>query len=184
MNIELNHIFLFIHLASLILGFGAVLVIDTFGFLWIIKKVKLSFVKQVANVTQPLIWIGWTGLVLTGIPLIFMKGGVSGLATIKIFAVLMVGLNGIFLHTIKKSMDALPDELPIPSIIKFRMTLASFISQAGWWTAIVIGFLNNKLKINAPTVSDPFFYIYLILGSILLVFILGEMFIKMIDNRK
>ncbi|MBY0376438.1 hypothetical protein K2P96_00480 [Patescibacteria group bacterium] len=182
MNIELYHVLLFIHLASLILGFGAVLVIDTFGFLWIIKKVKLSFVKQVANVTQPLIWIGWTGLVLTGIPLILLKGSISGLSAIKIFVVLMVGLNGIFLHTIKKSMDKLPDELPIPNIVKFRMTLASFISQAGWWTAIVIGFLNNKLKENAPTVSDPFFYIYLILGSIVLVFVLGEIFIKKTDN--
>lgn len=184
MNIELNHIILFIHFVSLIVGFGSVIVIDTFGLLWLLKKVKLSFVKQVANVTQPLIWIGWTGLVLTGIPLILLKGSISGLSTIKIFAVLMVGLNGIFLHTIKKSMDKLPDELPIPNIIKFRMTLASFISQAGWWTAIVIGFLNNKLKTNAPTVSDPFFYIYIILTSLILVFVLGELFIKKIDNKK
>ncbi len=178
MNIELNHVFLFIHLASLILGFGAVLVIDTFGFLWIIKKVKLSFVKQVANVTQPLIWIGWTGLVLTGIPLILLKGSISGLSIIKIFAVLMVGLNGIFLHTIKKSMDTLTDELPIPNIIKFRMTLASFISQVGWWTAIVIGFLNNKLKTNAPIIEEPFGKIIPIIILILIVGVIGELIFR------
>lgn len=60
MNIETNHALLFIHLISLIVGFGSVIVIDTFGFLWLLKKVKLTFVNRVANVTQPLIWIGWS----------------------------------------------------------------------------------------------------------------------------
>ncbi|KND49121.1 MAG: hypothetical protein AB198_02525, partial [Parcubacteria bacterium C7867-003] len=155
MSIELNHIILFIHLISLVVGFGAVIVIDTFGFLWLLKKVKLSFVNQVANITQPLIWIGWTGLVLTGTPLILMKGEVSGLSTLKIFAVLMVGLNGLFLHFIKKSMSGVNDESVMPNIVKFRITLATFISQAGWWTAIIIGFLNNELKNNVVVVENP-----------------------------
>lgn len=174
MNLELNHVFLFIHLVSLILGFGAVLVIDTFGFLWLIKKVKLSFVNQVANTTQPLIWIGWTLLVLTGIPLIVLKGNISGLATVKIFAVLLVGLNGVFLHSIKKSMDGITDETIMPNIIKFRITLATFISQVGWWTAIVIGFLNNKLKADAPVIENPFGIIIPVLIGIILVYFVGE----------
>lgn len=178
MNIEINHIFLFIHLVSLIVGFGSVIVIDTLGLLWFLKKVKLSFVNQVANTTQPLIWIGWTGLVLTGIPLILMKGGLSGLSTIKIFAVLMLGLNGMYLHLIKKSMDGITDEMEMPNLAKFRITLASSVSQAGWWTAIVIGFLNNKLKTNAPVVDNPYLYIIPILVVIVVVGVVGELIFK------
>lgn len=169
MNIELNHVLLFIHLVSLVIGFGAVIVIDTFGLLWLLKKAKLSFVQQVANTTQPLIWIGWSLLVLTGIPLLIMKGGVSGLSMIKIFAVLMLGVNGIYLHIIKKSMDSINENSVMPALAKFRITLASFVSQVGWWTAIVIGFLNNKLKDSAPKVEDPFAIIILV--SIVIVFI-------------
>lgn len=178
MNIEINHIVLFIHFVSLILGFGAVLVIDTFGLLWLLKKVKLSFVNQVANVTQPLIWIGWTGLVLTGIPLILMKDSVSGLSIIKIFAVLVVGLNGFYLHIIKKSMGQVTEETVLPSLIKFRITLASFISQAGWWTAIIIGFLNNKLKNNAPKIDEPFSIIFPILFLLILILVSGELIFR------
>jgi len=178
MDIELNHILLFIHLVSLVMGFGAVMVIDTFGLLWLLKKVKLSFVQQVANTTQPLIWIGWALLVLTGIPLIVMKGGVSGLSIIKIFAVLLLGVNGVYLHIIKKSMDKINDNSVMPSLAKFRITLASFISQAGWWTAIVIGFLNNKLKTNAPVVDNPYLYIIPILVVIVVVGVVGELIFK------
>ncbi len=178
MNIETYHVLLFIHLVSIVIGFGAVMVIDTFGLLWIFKKVKLSFVNKVANVTQPLIWIGWTTLVLTGIPLIFLKESISGLSIVKIFFVLMLGLNGIFLHTIKKSMDSIADDMPLPSLIKFRMALASFISQVGWWSALVIGFLNNKFKTNAPFVENPYLIIIPFLAIVVTVYIAGELIFK------
>jgi hypothetical protein len=61
------YFFLFLHLISLIIGFGAVLVIDTFGLLWLFKKKPLPKVMEVAEVTQRLIWIGWAGMVVSGI---------------------------------------------------------------------------------------------------------------------
>lgn len=178
MNIEPYHVLLFIHLISLILGFGSVLVIDIFGLLWILKKVKLSFVNQVANVTQPLIWTGWTLLVVTGGILIYMKGSISGLTTIKIFAVLMIGINGIFLHTIKKGMEYITDETPMPAILKFKITLATFISQVGWWTAIIIGFINNKFKANAPVIEKPWSIIVPFLIIINVIFVLGTLIFR------
>jgi hypothetical protein len=178
MNIELNHVLLFIHLVSLITGFGAVIVIDTFGLLWILKKVKMSFVTQVANVTQRLIWLGYTGLVLTGIPLILMKESISGLSTLKIFVVLLVGLNGVYLHFIKKSMGEVSDDMQVSNLNKFRITLATTISQAGWWTAIVIGFLNNKLKLNAPVLENPFEIIIPVLVVTILVATVGELIFR------
>jgi hypothetical protein len=178
MNIELNHVLLFIHLVSLITGFGAVIVIDTFGLLWILKKVKMSFVTQVANVTQRLIWLGYTGLVLTGIPLILMKESISGLSTLKIFVVLLVGLNGVYLHFIKKSMGEVSDDMQVSNLNKFRITLATIISQAGWWTAIVIGFLNNKLKLNAPVLENPYGIIIPIVMVVLFIAIAGELIFR------
>lgn len=178
MNLETNHILLFIHLVSLITGFGAVIVIDTFGLLWILGKVKMSFVTQVANITQRLIWLGYTGLVLTGIPLILMKESISGLSTLKIFVVLLVGLNGVYLHFIKKSMGQVSDDMQVSSLNKFRITLATFVSQAGWWTAIVIGFLNNKLKTSAPVLENPFGIIIPVLIGVFFVLILGELIFR------
>ncbi|HRH26943.1 MAG TPA: hypothetical protein PLZ99_02150 [Parcubacteria group bacterium] len=182
MNIEPYHVLLFIHFVSLITGFGAVIVIDTFGLLWILKKVKMSFVTQVANVTQRLIWLGYTGLVLTGIPLILMKESISGLSTIKIFAVILVGLNGVYLHFIKKSMGEVSDDTKVSSLTKFRITLATTISQVGWWTAIIIGFLNNKLKTSAPVIENPYNIILPIVTLVLVVGVLGEIVFKKFDK--
>ncbi len=178
MNMELNHVLLFIHLVSLITGFGAVIVIDTFGLLWILGKVKMSFVTQVANITQRLIWLGYIGLVLTGIPLILMKDTISGLSTLKIFVVLLVGLNGVYLHFIKKAMGEVSDDTPVSNLNKFRITLASAVSQAGWWTAIVIGFLNNKLKTNAPVLENPFGIIIPVIVVVVLVATAGELIFR------
>lgn len=172
------HIFLFIHLISLVVGFGAVVVIDTCGFLWLIKKIKLSFVEKVARITQPLIWTGWSFLVLSGIPLIIMKGTISGLTTIKIFLVLLLGLNGLYLHIIKKGLKGVTNNDNIPKILKFRITFATTISQIGWWGAIIIGFLNNKMKSNAPKIDEPFVFIIPFIVIVILVFLLGELFLR------
>lgn len=107
-----------------------------------------------------------------------MKESISGLSTIKIFLVLMVGLNGIFLHFIKKSMDGITDDSILPNIIKFRITLATFISQIGWWGAIIIGFLNNKLKEGAPVVVEPFYLIIPLFITIIFVYIIGELILR------
>ncbi len=178
MNLELYHVLLFVHLVSLVVGFGAVIVIDTFGLLWILGKVRMSFVTQVANITQRLIWLGYTGLVLTGIPLILMKESISGLSTLKIFVVILVGINGVYLHIIKKSMGEVSDDTPVSKLNKFRITLASTVSQLGWWTAIVIGFLNNKLKTNAPIIEEPFGIIIPVIILVIVVGAVGEVILK------
>jgi len=139
MTSTIFYIFLFIHLVSLIVGFGAVVVIDTVGLLWLRKKVKLAFVTQVAGITQRLIWIGWFGLVISGTVLLGLKGWpLSDLTKLKLFLVAMLGANGIFLHFIKKEFEL--GRVPLG-----RMTLATIISQIGWWGAMIIGFLNTNV---------------------------------------
>jgi hypothetical protein len=142
------YIVLFVHLISLIIGFGAVFVIDIFGLLWLLKwwGVDLNLVRRVAGITQRLIWIGFIGLVASGIPLLIMKGTMSDLTKLKLFLVVLVGLNGIFLHSIKKGLDSLGENIiVVPSRYYFRIGLASAISQLGWWGASAIGFYNRQV---------------------------------------
>ena len=178
MQIQPFHIFLFIHLACLITGFGAVLVLDTFGLLWLLKKIPLSLVNKVAHVTQRLIWLGWFGMVASGLGLIIIKGYVDNLTVIKLFFVAMVGLNGVWLHFIKKSITNLGDNEPMPLLIKFRMFLATTISQTGWWGAILIGFVHRHIQHNIPWPANPWIYIFLIAGVFAVALAAGELALK------
>lgn len=151
----LLYIALFAHIVSFIVGFGAVIVIDTFGSLWLMKRVKLSGVTYVANVTQRLIWIGWAGLVISGSVLLWYKlavfgGRMDSLTWIKLFAVALLGLNGLYLHITKKGIESVGDDDAVSSLVKFRIALASTISQAGWWTALIIGFLHRQVAHYIP----------------------------------
>lgn len=174
MDIQVYHVLAFIHLISLIIGFGAVVVVDTFGLLWVMKKIKLATVNQTANITQRLIWLGWLGLVISGTILVVRRGSVSNITTLKIFFVAMLGLNGIFLHLIKKSFDKLANAEVIPAIYKFRIALTSVISQLGWWGAIVIGFLNTKFRGQVPGPENPWAVMAIIAAAFLAVWVIGE----------
>lgn len=166
MDSTLFYVLLFAHLASLATGFGAVVVIDSFGLLWLLKKVPISLVNKVANVTQALIWIGWGGLVASGIPMLVLKGSVDNLTLIKLFLVLMLGLNGIFLHRLKRSFDRLSDTETVPRPLRFRIGLASAISQTGWWGAMLIGFLHRQVAHTIGWPGNPYWIIGAVVAAI------------------
>lgn len=169
------YVALFIHLASLIVGFGSVLVIDTFGLLMLLGKQPLEMVKKVANVTQTLIWLGWGGMVVSGANLIYLKGYVDNLTKIKIFFVVLVGLNGIFLHFIKKlALEKFQNKNDIPRLWMFRMGLASAISQTGWWGALLIGFLHRHISHDIPWPAHPYLWMFAIIGIFGAAAIAGE----------
>lgn len=182
MDQPLFYIFLFIHLTCLILAFGSVMVIDTFGLLWLFKKIPLSLVTKVAETTQKLIWLGYSGMILSGSYLIFTKGYVDNLTKIKIFLVIMIGLNGFFLHTIKKSFENLQNENEITPILKFRMFIATSISQTGWWGAMIIGFVHRHIQHNIPWPANPWIYMYIIAGVFLILASIGEFASKKIKK--
>src|SRR5690349_17996963 len=58
---------LFVHLASLVAGFGAVLVIDWTGLLWICGRRTFLDVTRTADALHLLIWLGLAGLTFSGI---------------------------------------------------------------------------------------------------------------------
>jgi hypothetical protein len=174
------YIFLFIHIVSFITAFGAVIFIDSAGLMWILKRAKLSSVNIIANTGQKLIWTGWAGLIISGSVLVLAKGYIDQLTALKLFFVAMVGLNGIYLHIIKKSSEHLTDTDEMPALIRFRVTLASTISQVGWWGAIVIGFLHRHIQHNIPYPANPWIW----MAGIFLLFSILAILIEIIFRKK
>jgi hypothetical protein len=176
-----HYIPLFIHILSLVIGFGGVIVVDTFGLLWLLKKIPLKTVTNTAEITQRLIWIGWFGLVISGSVLLYQQGTIRDLTWIKLFLVAMLGANGIFLHFIKKSMERLGDVEVIPKVIMFRTSLASTISQLGWWGAMIIGFMNTNTHYRVSLPFSPALVMIVILLGISIAAIVGEIVLRKKD---
>jgi hypothetical protein len=174
----LPQIAIFIHIISFIIGFGAVIVIDTFGLLWLLKKTKLATVNTVADVTEKLIWVGWFGLILSGTVLLLEKGFIDNLTWIKLFFVAMLGVNGLFLHSIKKSMERLGNPEELPKSIMFRTGLASSISQLGWWGALTIGILHRQFSNHIAWPSNPGIIIAIICALIATAALVGEILLR------
>lgn len=70
-------ILLFIHLSSLILAFGSVLVTDLYGLLWMRNRAGFEHIINVTDDTEKFIWAGYALMIAAGIPLIIMKGEVD-----------------------------------------------------------------------------------------------------------
>ncbi len=171
-------IFLFIHLSCLVLGFGTVMVTDLYGLLWIKNRVRFTQVISVSGVTEKFIWAGWIGMVVAGIPLIFLKGEIDNLMTIKLFFVALIGINGFVLHFLHKKVAKYEKGEQVPNLFMFRLTLSLFVSQLCWWGALLIGFLHRHVStiINWPDM--PFLISGLILGALLSIWGLGELIFK------
>lgn len=176
-------ILLFAHLGFLILGFGSVLVTDLYGLLWLWDRVRFKQIVKVSSVTEKFIWVGWTGMVAVGIPLIILKGEIDNLMIIKIAFVILVGLNGIPLYFIQKKLQQYKDDDVVKGVFMFRMILSTTISQIGWWGAIVIGFLHRHVWsiINWP--DQPWLYIGLFVGGLLIFWMIGEILLKQKENK-
>ena len=145
MDSTLFYLLLFAHMIGLIAAFGSVLLIDFYGLLWMLRKESLRGVFKVADIAQKVVWMGWGVLIATGIPLLAMKAFIDPATYIKIYLVLLVGLNGLYLDAIKRAGEKLPESGQTPFWLIYRMGLSTVISQVGWWGTIVIGFLHRNL---------------------------------------
>ncbi len=145
-------IFLFIHLAGLVLGFGSVLVTDLYGLLWVWNRVRFPQLVSVSGKTEMFVWAGWGIMVMAGIPLILLKGEVDNLMIIKLFLVAVIGLNGLLLHQLHKRIVGYKEGEDVPKLVMFRLIFALTLSQIAWWGALTIGFLHRHVQsiINYP----------------------------------
>jgi hypothetical protein len=131
---------LFVHLISLVVGFGSVLAVDWYGLLSLTRRVTIGDVLLTAERMTPLIWIGLTGLTISGA---LLKPDLnSWLVVLKLGCVLGVGIVGVLALSTSRLMER---QMPAPSrsLIRRGMVLAG-ASQTFWWTAVVIGFITNE----------------------------------------
>ena len=136
----LTSVALFAHLSALVAGFGAVLVVDWCGLLWMLGKRRLIDVVNLAHTCHAVIWLGLAGLTLSGA---LLNPDLTALRTqLKLGVVLMLGLNGVQAIALQRRLDALVGAPPQRLLL--RSTLSAGLSQAGWWTATVIGFLTHQ----------------------------------------
>lgn len=121
---------------SCIVGYGAVVTIDTAGLFWILKKRSMDFVYSMTGITQPLIWLGWSGITVGIIGLISTTEP-SPFLYYQLVILGILGLNGIFLQTIKKRMNLTNPNQKLPI---FSIFLATLISQTSWITFLFLEF--------------------------------------------
>ncbi|GGP77382.1 hypothetical protein [Streptomyces melanogenes] len=132
---------LFVHLASLVLGFGAVLAVDYYGALWLMGRKTL---REVLDFTAPLhvpVWVGLGGLLFSGAFLHPDLG--SPLTCVKLGLVLVLALNGVQASALHRRLAAVNGE-PVRPALLIRSAVTAAVSQAAWWGAVTIGFLNSQ----------------------------------------
>ncbi len=104
----LHAIALFVHLASLIVGFGAVLVVEWYGFLWMTEWRSVRDLRQVDLTLKLPIWAGLIGLLASGA---LLQPDLTSPATlVKLGAVLVLSLNGVATHPLDDVLRRIPAE--------------------------------------------------------------------------
>lgn len=133
---------LFLHLASLVAGFGAVLVVDIHGVLWLTGRRRLGDLLQVTAALHPVIWGGLLVLVASG--MLLGPNLLLPRTDIKLALVLVATLNGMWAHGLSRQIEAYPalaTARDVDQHLLVKVMTAGAISQAAWWGATLIGFL-------------------------------------------
>ena len=142
---QVSRVALFIHLMSMAVGFGGVILVDVYGLLWLFGFRTLSEVVALATVAHTVIALGVGGLLSSGIALRPDLG--TPLARFKMVLVLVLMLNGVAAQrTLQRMRKTLPPDTRganIPWAGFQRVLAAAMISQSTWWGSIAIGFITS-----------------------------------------
>lgn len=144
---DIQRIGLAVHILSLVAAFGAILVVDWLGLLWLLGKTPLQAAATLESAAKPLIWGGLALLLLSG-ALIRPDPG-SPLTWVKLVCVLVLMLNGVFMHPVLRQLFTQAPGTRYVGLgrrLKIRLMVTAGISQACWWTAVLIGLVNSTLR--------------------------------------
>jgi hypothetical protein len=134
-----------LHVLSLVVAFGAIILMDWHGFLWLIGRRELAETIRLDGAATPLIWGGLAGMLATGV---FLNPRLTNPITdVKLAAVLVLSLNGIMLIPLMRRLARLPPDASFKDLTagqRIHLLLGLVISQLCWWTAIVIGFIHAE----------------------------------------
>lgn len=144
---DLHRVGLACHIIALVLSFGAILVVDWVGFLWLVGRRDIHDTRRLEAAAQPLIWGGLAVLLVSGA---LIKPDISSPVTqVKLLCVLVLMLNGIALAPAMRRIHELPVGTHFKSValrLRARLLVALCISQGCWWTAVLVGLLNSTLR--------------------------------------
>lgn len=136
---------LFVHLGSVIVGLGGAVTLELTGLQWAMGRRTLDEVRRGERIVTPVAWAGIIGLLASGA---FLQPDLGDPRTIvKMVAVLVVAVNGVAMTGLRARLGRLPDDAQFDSIprrLKAWCVGCGLVSQAGWWTAVVIGMLNTE----------------------------------------
>lgn len=143
----LHAVALFVHLASLVVGLGAVLMVEWYALLWATEWRSVRDLRQVDLTLKPPIWAGLIGLLASGA---LLQPHLDSPATVvKLIAVLIVSLNGVALTRWTSYLARFPARMrfrTLPMRARVRFVGSAVLSQVAWWTAVVIGMLNSAAR--------------------------------------
>ncbi|WP_353814455.1 hypothetical protein [Agromyces sp. SYSU T00266] len=134
---------LFVHLASLVVGLGAVLMIEWHALLWATGWSTVRELRQADRTMILPVWVGLGGLLVSGT---LLEPDLSNPLTLaKLGAVLVLSLNGVALTRWTSDLARLPSKAHfrnLPRSTKVGFVASAVVSQLAWWTAVLIGLLN------------------------------------------
>lgn len=135
---------LFAHLGSVIVGLGAAVLLELHGLLWTGGRSTLGDLRRIERTVTGLAWLGIAGLLASGA---FLQPNLADpLTALKMAAVLVVAMNGVSMTKLTGELARLPERArysALPRRLKLWCVWSAVVSQAGWWTAVVIGMLNT-----------------------------------------
>ena len=129
---------LFFHFVGIIIGLGAVTVIDTMGFFSKRDKKKTQDTISAHHTTKPLIWLGTIIVLITWI-LILIQDGFGFIQNIKSFLLIVMILNGSFLSFyVSSRLDKLiGKKVILPKALQTKITISFIISFVSWWSFVI-----------------------------------------------
>lgn len=129
----------FLYLAGLIVGLGAVTVIDALGFVSRKSKEWTQITIGAHYVTKPLIWLGTLLLFLSLILKYFVNPGESFLI-LKFLIVIVLILNGIFLsfYVSPRLIKLKGKNKLLPKELQNKIMVSMIISFIGWWSFVIL----------------------------------------------
>jgi hypothetical protein len=146
-GVQIHRVALAAHILALVLSFGAILVLDWVGLLWLLGRRDVHDTRRLDSAAQPLIWGGLAILLISGA---LLHPDLSSPPTqIKLVSILVLMLNGLVLTKTMKQLHQLPPETLFTAMaagLRARLLAALCISQTCWWTSVLVGLLNSTLR--------------------------------------
>ncbi|MCR4326999.1 MAG: hypothetical protein NUV46_00260 [Nanoarchaeota archaeon] len=130
---------LFLHFVGIIIGLGAVTVIDTMGFFSRKDKKKTQETIAAHHTTKPLIWLGTIIVLITWIILSFNQELV-GVNLWKSLLLLIMVINGSFLSfSISPALDKLIGKnILLPPGLQIKIAISLIVSFVSWWSFVAL----------------------------------------------